>query len=132
MGYGETTKQTVSTVYKVESNFPTADPGRVDTNERFGTYYAHAYTDIRDPGKNKPFLKANPECNKGLIRGESLVYSDVLSALACAALLRRTGVLACRYETDQEWNLRDRGMPLRVRVVECHSVEINRVCEPEA
>ena len=132
MTYGETTKQIVKTVYRVETNFPTADPERMDSNDRFGTYYTHAYTDKRDPGHRKSFLKSNPEIEGKMVRGESWTFYDALNAFVCAESLRQNGVIACRYENSSSWNVRDRGLPLKVRVVEYHTVEINRVCEPSA
>lgn len=127
MTYGETTRQNIRTVYCVESNFPTADQDRLDSNQRFNRYNAHAFTDSRDPGSRKYFVKANEDVCSNRLRGEDLSFKTAEEALACADRLREFGIIACRYETDQAWNLRDRGLPLTVRVVEYHSVEINRV-----
>ena len=130
MEYVQTTKQNISTVYRVESNFPTADEDRMDSNERFNRYNAYAFTDKRDPGARKYFVKMNEDVCASRMRGEDLSFSTAEEAFACAERLREFGLIECRYETNQEWNLRDRGLPLNVRVVEYHNVEINRVVTP--
>jgi hypothetical protein len=43
----------VTTVYQVETTYPGSDP------DKFGTYYAYAYTDVRDPGREAAKMLVN-------------------------------------------------------------------------
>ena len=132
MKYGPITKQSNAEYFVVETNFPDANKSDED-NARFGQYYAHAFTDKRDPGSGKRFTKANADVCDVASRyrpRECFAFTDLMDAVRCAERLREFGVLGCRYEHDAEWNVASRGMPLTVRIVEHRSATVERVVLP--
>lgn len=127
------------TVYIVQTTFPSYRDGEVKP-DRFGEYTWSTYTPIREPGARKlffgdpewaPLLTRLERANYKALRthryNESLAYLTAEAAFETAQALRDHAVLACRYEHNVDWAIRERGMRLQSRVVEHRLASIDRV-----
>lgn len=105
-----------TTVYKVETTWP--DTARPENADKFGTYYAHAYTLSDDPGAHHSKLAVirEPELFKNRVTGESLHFSTAEPALAVAELLETRGRMAAGWEGNEKWHENYRGS-LKARVI---------------
>jgi hypothetical protein len=111
----------VTTVYQVETTYPGSDP------DKFGTYYAYAYTDVRDPGREaaKMLVNTMPELFGHDVRTgrDGLTYRTPETALAAAAFLNEHG----RMTSGWEHHGADRRGPIKARVVEIHTIVSRRL-----
>lgn len=121
-------------IFVVESTFPT---GRDDDDEKFSRYYASAYTDSRDPGKEptKLFVVVNADvCTEGRVEkgADDHRYEDTLTfrteeqAVACAKRLKEFGRVRCGWDGPEDWRVKYR-KPLNVRVREEILIKISEV-----
>jgi len=146
MEYGKTVDSMDRVIYRVQTNFPSAKDKR--GNAEFGNYQWDTYTHKDTPGGTNPWnskasifkrpeyehlLKGPERANYDTLRDHS--YNDGLAfltaerALEVAAVLREFGVLASPYEHQTDWAIPDRGLPLKVRVVEGRTASITRIVE---
>lgn len=112
---------TVETVYQVETTYPGSDP------DKFGTYYAYAYTDARDPGREpaKMLVNTMPELFGHDVRADrdGLRYKTPETALTAAAFLNEHGRMTSGWEHTRA----DRRGPIKARVVEIHTIVSRRL-----
>ena len=144
MKYGKIVESLDRVVYKVQTNFPSAKDKR--GNKTFGNYGWTAYTHRDDPGGTTPWdvrkaffnhadfkhlLKRPERADYDTIRSheynDGLAFLTAEAALECAEALEKFAVLASPYEHETDWAIPDRGLPLKVRVIEHRMAMVDRV-----
>ncbi len=141
--YGETTRTQDLCVYIVETTFP-GFHGDAPKPDKFGRFIASAYTPKDKAGRRTYFVKderfkalfqrperANYDSMRDHQFNESIVYLTVDAACEAAKAIRDNAVLAHPYENSAEWSLKERGLPLKVRVVEHRLARVDRVVKLE-
>lgn len=109
-----------SLVYKVETNYPDASKPDHEDNS-FNSYYAWAYTDVREPGSQNKYMLINTQKELFDKRiGESLIFENLDDAKKVANFLREYGRIGSGWNGNERWHMDRRG-PLKVRIVEEYS-----------
>lgn len=110
--------------FRVETTWP--DTSRPEKAEEFDSYYARAYTDVRDPGyaydkmlvntQKELFDKRSTTQYGGV--SESLHFDKREDAIAVAQFLQKWGRMGLGWDTDsQEIHQKQKRGPLKVRVI---------------
>jgi hypothetical protein len=116
-GFGQKTNLT----YRVETNYP--DTSYPEGENKFGSYYAYAYTDVRDPGNNqkKRLVNTQKELFDKRVDVDKLHFFEAEDAIAVAKFLQEYGRLCSGWDnSSQEKYQKKRRGPLKVRVVEVY------------
>lgn len=115
----------------VETTWP--DSSRPEKENEFGSYYAYAYTDIRDPGTKPDKMVINTQkeifdkrCSSSYgALSESLKFPDENSAKRAANFLQKWGRMNTGWDkSSQEIHQKKYRGPLKVRIVKEYNLNI--------
>lgn len=132
-----------SLTYRIETTWP--DTSKPEKANEFGSYYAHSYTDVRNPGNDFKTMLVNTQkelfdkrcTSKYGGTSESLHFDTLDDAINAAQFIEKWGRMGSGWDksSQEKYQIQRRG-PLKVRIIQefnlTKRVEIEFESEPPA